>query len=144
MEGYITVLFGHNAFGELSYESAWVKILKKGYMLDNVLFYAKEYSWGDSIKVISHEGEYYADGLINESGHSTVRILFSDLSIRDEMRKNLIEMGCSSELSNVEELISVDIPVDVDYNKIRAYLEQGEQEEKWEYEEGCISYNHRK
>jgi hypothetical protein len=55
----------------------------------------------------------------------------------------LKEMGCESELSNMNTLISVDIPFNIVYRKILSFLENGEREGKWEYQEACISSVHK-
>ena len=66
-------------------------------------------------------------------------MLFSDPSIVSEVRLELNELGCSSELSNVERLISIDIPTAVSYNEIEKYLQSGLKKGVWEYQEACIS-----
>lgn len=142
MDQHIKILFVHDAFGEESFESAWAKNLGKGYELDNILFYSKNYSLGDIVSVEERDGELYVTGLIEEGGHSTVRVLTKGPKMIPTLRKNLEDMGCSSELSNFERLIAVDIPPNASYGKIRSFLEKGENEGKWEYQEACIASNH--
>lgn len=142
-DNYIKVLFLHSAFEEVSIESAWVKIEKENFILDNILFYAKEYSLGDKILVKEQSGEFYANGVVSESGHSTIRILFSSLEQVGLVREQFNNMGCASELSNIEKLIAVDIPPTVSYTKIANYLDKKEKDGELEYEEACISSFHR-
>jgi hypothetical protein len=143
-ENYVKLLFKHDAFEGNDVEGAWA--LKEGefYKLDNILFYAKEFSWGDIIKAKKENNELYAESLIQESGHSTVRILFSDVSLVELTRNLLKDKGCSSELSNYEKLIAVDIPSEVNYKSIVPFFEKGENDGKWEYQEACISTHHKK
>ena len=126
-----------------SIESAWAYYYKGEYRLDNILFYANEYSLGDLLQIESSNGELYVTGLIEESGHSTIRILLSTSNRVVIVRKELKDLGCDSELSNLETLISVDIPPTINYNDLISYMEKGEQEWNWEYEEACISTLHR-
>ncbi len=49
-------------------------------------------------------------------------------------------MGCSSELSELPRLVAVDIPADVEYRGVREFLEQGEADGEFEYEEGCLGF----
>lgn len=142
MENHSKILFQHTAFNKESIESAWAKKVKNGYQLDNILFYAKNYSWRDIVSVEEVEGELFVTGLVQENGHSTIRVLLSDVSEVPKIRKGLKELGCSSELSNMDNLIAVDIPPHVSYSVICNYLNQGESEEKWEYQEACIASNH--
>jgi hypothetical protein len=143
MENYVKLLFKHDAFEEESIESAWAKKKGEGYELNNILFYAKEYSLGDIIRAEEIEGELFATDLIEESGHSTIRILFSDVALVQPTRDTLKSKGCASELSNIDQLISVDIPPEVSYASIKHYLDEGLAKELWEYQEACISTKHR-
>ncbi len=139
---YIKVLFSHDAFDESALESAWVKIVEDRYVLDNVLFYATEYALGDVISVSKINDEWYATGLIEESGHSTIRLLFYDLDTRDKTRAYFQNKGCRSEISNIDLLIALDLPSNISYRKIKNYLEKGEEDRKWEYQEAAISTLH--
>lgn len=143
MKGYTKILFVHDAFGEDSIESAWAKKVKNGYQLENVLFYASNFSYGDIVQIKELAGDLYVTDLVEEKGHSTIRILFQEIAIIPEVRKRLRVLGCSSELSNIAELIAVDIPPEVSYSIIRQYLDQGEEQGKWEYQEACIAAGHR-
>lgn len=144
MDNYSKILFKHNAFEEEGIESAWAVKIGNNYQLDNILFYAQEYSLNDIIAVDDIDGELYVSALVEESGHSTTRILFDDTAIVESTRDILKGKGCSSELSNYEKLIAVDIPPLVSYKELKKYLEQGEKEGKWEYQEACISTRHGK
>jgi hypothetical protein len=127
--------------GEYEIESAWALPLGNNkYKLDNILFYAPEYSLGDIVKVEHRGEEPFVVGVVEESGHSTVRILFNDIDNVQTVRMYLDEIGCSSEISNIPILISVDIPPDKKYSDIKKYLDLGESEGKWSYEESCISH----
>lgn len=139
---HVKILFKHDAFDDESIESAWAMKIGNNYKLDNILFYAKEFSLGDIISANEINGELYADELIEESGHTTVRMLFNNKEQVSPIREKLKLMNCSSEISNVDRLISVDIPVEVDYSEMIAFLDAGEDKGEWEYEEASISSKH--
>lgn len=144
MEGeHVKILFRHDAFEGNDIESAWA--IKEGefYKLDNILFYAKEFSWGDLVKAKLINDELYVDGLVKESGHSTVRILFENVSDVQPTRDRLKNLGCDSELSDYEKLVAVDISPSVYFSDIVKYLDEGEKGGKWEYQEACISNHHK-
>lgn len=143
MENHTKIFFTHDAFGDESVESAWAEKIDNGYQLDNILFYAKNYSWGDIVSVEESNGELFVTGLVEEKGHSTIRILVSEISLVPILREELKKLGCSSELSNMKNLIAVDIPPQVPYSNIQNYLDKGETENKWEYQEAAIASNHR-
>jgi hypothetical protein len=130
-----------NANNEYELESAWADRIGSNYKLDNILFYAPEYSLGDIVSVEERNSELYVTGLIKESGHSTVRMLFEQKDDVPLIRNQLKEMGCESEISNISTLISVDIPPDIDYFKdIKPFLDEGIQNGKWGYEESCLAH----
>ena len=143
MENYVKLLFAHDAFEEESVESAWAVKVENGYQLDNILFYAKNYSWKDIVSAEEVEGELFVTGLVEEKGHSTVRVLLNEASQVPKLREVLKKLGCSSELSNMENMIAIDIPPTVPYDKIRDYLDEGEAEKKWEYQEASIATAHK-
>ena len=121
-------------------ESVWAVPHHNGYMLDNIPFYAKGFSYKDVISVNEFNGQLYADELIAASGHSTVRIWFSDEKDVASAREELNAMGCSSEISDLSRLVAVDIPPEIVYEKIQKYLVYGESTGKWDYEEACLGF----
>ncbi len=128
--------------GGYGIESVWAIPLSEGqYKIDNILFYAPEYSLGDVVSVENREGELFVKGLVSESGHSTIRIIFNNVDDVKKTREFLKALGCDSEISEVPILISVDIPPIISYSKIKKYLIEGEKMEKWSYEESCIAHN---
>lgn len=141
MEKSDKIIFEHknDANGEYELESAWAMKVGDHYKLDNILFYAPEYSWGDVVSVEERSGELYVTGLVKESGHSTVRILFNDQKDVQDVRDQLKKMGCDSEISNMPTLVAVDIPPQVDYATVKEFLEEGMRNEKWGYEESCLA-----
>jgi hypothetical protein len=121
-------------------ESAWAEKVSAYYKLDNILFYANNYSWGDLVEVENRSGELYVTRLIKESGHTTVRLIFYRTEIVEPTRIQLKEMGCESEVSNIPSLISVDIPPKVDYKSVKQFLDNGEEKEIWSYQEACLAH----
>jgi hypothetical protein len=72
-----------------------------------------------------------------------VRVLFSNTNTLTPLIQKLKKMGCTSELSNLPNLIAIDIPPSVSYRKVITELDNGEKAGDWEYEEGCISNLHK-
>ncbi|MGY4538173.1 hypothetical protein ACVW0P_002593 [Mucilaginibacter sp. UYNi724] len=136
------IIFEYNdADDQYALESAWAVKTSDGYKLDNILFYTLGYALGDVVSVDERNGELYVTGLIEESGHSTIRILFNNRDDVQSTRNKLKEMGCDSELSNISILISVDVPSEIDYKIIKQYLYQGELNGVWNYEESCLAHD---
>jgi hypothetical protein len=140
---YKKILFEHENAPEGGYgiESAWAIPEGDNFKLTNILFYAPEYSWGDVVSVENREGELFVTGLIQESGHSTVRIIFYKSDEVHDTIEYLISIGCDAEISNIPTLISVDIPAEISYKQVKEFLEGGRNLSKWDYEEACIAHN---
>lgn len=140
MDNQSKILFEFEDFnGEYAIESIWSTKLKNGYKIDNIPFYVKGFALGDVVSVQEKEGELYVVDLIEESGHSTIRILFNDINDIQQTRAELTNLGCESEISDNTVLISVDIPPTVQYEQIKKYLETGESADKWGYQEACLA-----
>jgi hypothetical protein len=139
---HVKILFEHtnSLNNDYGIESAWAIPAGLNYKLDNILFYAPEYSLGDILSVENRNGELYVNGLIEASGHSTIRMIINDPSSVNEIRSELKEMKCESEISDAENLISVDIPKEVNYFLIREFLVKGQLASKWSFEEACIAH----
>jgi len=135
------ILFEYRDFNDqYAIESAWASKVGENYCLENILFYASNYSFGDLLKVEHREGELYVVGLVEASGHSTIRIIFFDKDVISATMNELITIGCDYEGSDVPILMSVDIPPGVNYSVVKEYLEKGEQDHKWSYEEACLAH----
>lgn len=129
-----------DANDDYALESAWAEKTGNNYRLDNILFYAHGYSWGDIVETENRNGELFVTGLIEESGHSTIRIIFFSKESIPQTIDQLEKMGCHWEGSNIPTLISVDIAPEINYIPIRKFLEEGEEKDLWSYEEACLAH----
>lgn len=137
------ILFEYNDLNDdYAIESAWAEKEGDYYKLDNILFYAPNYSLGDIVKVENINGQLYVRELVQASGHSTIRIIFYDNELINTTEDWLIKMGCSFEGSDIRTLIAVDIPPDVNYTPIREYLTEGEDRDEWSYQESCLAHSY--
>jgi hypothetical protein len=123
------------------FESVWAVPEGSSYRIDNIPFFVRGVACGDLVSVSKQGDEICYRGLDSAGGHSTVRVLVTDEAdapvrqVRDELR----QLGCPSELSHVPGLIAVDVPPHVNYDNLRKFLDTGESEGRWEYEEGCVA-----
>ncbi len=110
------------------------------YRLDNIPFFALGVSAEDVVIATARDGELVFESLAAEGGHSTVRVMCESESDVTPARESLREMGCSSELSHIPRLFAVDIPPEVNYAKVRAYLLGGRDKGKWDVQESCVAH----
>ncbi len=124
--------------GSVDVESLWATREPNGYRIDNIPFFAYGFAWGDVVAVsLDADGGMRVTELVAASCHSTVRVLFSSADDVNPVRDELRVMGCDSELCGVL-LVAVDVPPNVSYASVRTYLEKGEADGKFEFEEGCL------
>jgi hypothetical protein len=129
--------------GELQSESLWCKLEKDGCIVDNIPFVARRVSLGDKIKVEYDEDEnkYYFDDFIEISGNTTLRVFFKDIDLINPTGKQLENLGCVWEGFLQRRMIAVNVPKNQDYLPVKEYLDKGENEGIWTYEESCLCHD---
>ncbi len=140
MSEHVKILFEYPIGDSNGTETLWALPKGEGYKLDNIPFYVKGVSFGDVVSAKVVEGCIYMKELLTPSGHSTVRLWFANENDVQPVRESLKSMGCNSEISDQPRLLAVDIPPSISYEIIRAYLDEGESNGKWDYEEACLGF----
>lgn len=142
MKNTIKVLFEISSADkqETDIESVWAIPEGNGFRLDNIPFYVKGFAFGDLVHAKQINGSYVVDGLLSPSGHSTIRIWFLNTKDIQSTRAFLEATGCGSEVSDQPQLVAVDVPPNVSYAEIQAFLEDGLSKGKWDYEEACLGF----
>lgn len=121
------------------WESLWAYEVEPGlYSIDNVPFFARGVSWGDVVSVERVADELHFKEVVRPSRHSVIRVIVYDSSKAAEMHDKLKAMKCETEQSHLPSLLTVDCPPTADLGKIRAFLEEGEADGRWTYEEASI------
>lgn len=128
----------------------WVWASRVGdatFRIDNVPFFAKGISSGDIVAANQTDKGLIFGSLVQSSGHSTVRVvvLRGDRDDREmqalvaDLRASLKALGCSTELSHIPNLFSVDIPPEVSYKAVSEFLSLKENNGILEYEEASVA-----
>lgn len=124
-------------------ETLWAVPTSEGFQLDNIPFYAYSVACGDIVSAEPEDdGMLFFTGLVQTSGNSCVRLRFEDVNKVQAVRDALRSMGCDSELDGTS-LVAVNVPAEVVYASIRAYLNQLESSAVLDYEEACLASNHK-
>ena len=117
------------------------------FKIDRIPFFAKGIGCGDIVEAEETKDGLIFKRLIEPSGHSTVRVVIFRNGRNDEqsgaevggLREALRTMGCSTELSHIPNLITIDIPPEVDYQSVKTLLSEKEHDGFLEYEEACLA-----
>ena len=129
-------------------ETLWaVRVGPDQFRLDNIPFFVCGVSCFDVIEAREGQaGRWKYRRLLRPSGHSTLRVVFFDRetngpSLEERVREllnNLRGLGCSTEISHIPGLISVDVPPGGTLTHVRPILETGMVRGQWDYEEATL------
>lgn len=125
---------------EYRIETMWAIPIGKNFKLDNVPFYAMGVSRGDIVSAEKEDGRFHFKKVLKRAGNITVRIYLSEKKAVRETCKELQAMGCSVEISDIPELIAVDMSPKIFYKDVLGYIDDGVAKEKWIYEEACLGF----
>lgn len=126
--------------GNYQIESVWATKEGDYYRINNIPFLASNIALNDLVKAEEDSGALYFEELIEASGHSVVQIIILKDETKDVLTAELETRRCTWEGSHLNNLISVDVPSDVDYSPLKKYLDNGEQNGFWTYKEACLAH----
>lgn len=129
---------GPNAWHGFETESLWAETVSASrYKLANTPFFAKGVSFEDVVFVKKKEGLLYYKSTSILSGRSTYRIIPNTDVDFDRAWEPLSRLGCTYENSSRGiGLIAVDVPQSANIYEAYSFLEWGENEGIWSFEEG--------
>lgn len=141
--------FYSEALDEHMAETIWAKVVdkKKGhFQIENIPFYVPNLATDDLVKAeyLEKEKTYIFKEIVQYSGNSIIRVIrlnkgFDTVELREKFQK----WGCNSEKWN-EDYFAMEIPKDVNYNKIRKELKKLEKKEVISFAEAVLSDAHQK
>lgn len=144
MKGNINVIVKYHDDEDpqkIKLEGMWATHHGKYYQLNNIPFFSRSLALGDIVSGEAIGDEVYVVELIEESGNSTIRILFLDTTIVNETIEYLNLLGCNTSLHESGNFLAVNVPRNINYYKqIKPYLDKGEMQELWNYEEACLAH----
>ncbi|QDU82534.1 hypothetical protein Pla110_42920 [Polystyrenella longa] len=120
-------------------ESLWAIEREEGmYEIANIPFFVRGIAYGDIVKASTETGELIFEEKVEYLGHITLRIILYDLSCMKRVCEELEKLGCDWEGSHLNNLISVDVPPQSEYENVLEFLRIYIESEQLEYEEGAI------
>jgi hypothetical protein len=125
------------------YQIEMIDATKEGeyFRVASTPFFAKHLAIGDLIAVDDEDGVHYFDDLIGKSGHSTIRIIFIDETVTETTLREVRNLGAIPHfLPDTVRLVALDIPPNIEYSRIKAYLQEGMNNQLWDFEEACLGW----
>lgn len=122
-------------------EGVWCTPLENGdFQVDNIPFYVPGLALGDIVSAEEEDGVLFGTGVTDQNGHSTVRVVFFNAAVVDEVRALLEASGCSWESMKDSSFTAVDVPPEVDYDKVIEILTVRADTDDLDFEESCIQH----
>jgi hypothetical protein len=128
-----------DGYPPVSFEGVWA-IHQGGdrFEIDNIPFFTREVTLGDVVEAIERGGELDYVRMVEQSGNSLIRIVYYDGSDPAALRKELEQLGCSTEWNSDHQLIAVNVPLEVKLSNVQEFLQEGFNQDRWDYEEAVI------
>src|SRR5262245_28412894 len=93
------------------------------FVIDNIPFFATQATLGDVVTVVSTSEGIEYDSTVEESGNSLIRVAAFKEDMVPQIRKELRDLGCSSEEFKGRPLIAVNVPGNANLSWVQNYLE---------------------
>ncbi len=123
------------------WEGLWATARENGtYEIDNAPFYVRDIGLGDIVSVTEEDGELYFRQLLKASSNTTVRVFVRDASKVQEIRNDLGQIGCDSELSDSPRMFALVIPASTHLDQVLEYLDSKATAGEIDFEESAIRY----
>ena len=128
--------------GEIAEETIWVERVGKNFKVDNIPFYAPNIAVNDIISVENDDGILYFDELVKPSGHSTLQVIFFKETEIKRVLMSIEQIGCHWEGMKDQPYFAMDIPPNVDYKRVRQFLDHELDNKILDFKEACLSEKH--
>jgi hypothetical protein len=129
-----------DGYPPVAIEGIWTRLINGIHLVDNIPFYAYGVGPGDQISVKQDPEGLWFDKLIKPSGVSVFRVFIKDRNDIPAVRGALLDLSCPSEIDAQMGLIAIEIPVNVDLMPVLNYLMEGQETEKFDFEEGVLRH----
>jgi len=84
--------------------------------------------------------ELFFEDIIQESGNSTIQIVFFENEFEKKVLNDILELDCSWEGSDNPRCFSINVPKDVDYVPVKEMLELWLEKNVLDYKESCLAH----
>ena len=129
-----------DGYPPVAVESLWAEpgANAKEYVIDNIPFFARDATIGDTVLVCEEEGNRWFERLVCCSSNSLLRVVFFDRSRVEEINKRLVSLGCSTEYMKEYNLLAVSVPETAKLGDVQSYLQAEAGAGHIDYEEAIL------
>ncbi|WP_200626167.1 DUF4265 domain-containing protein [Pseudomonas sp. LAM2023] len=145
MDVYEKIIFNlvpdEDGYPSVSTEAIWgIRVGLGEYRIDNVPGYIYGVSKGDVVKTEKIDGESVATSVLRQGGHTTLRVFAEDKELKAKVVKEIEALGGRCSVSSAFSLFSVDLPPEVNFQAVDAYLEGLVESGAIAYEDACLQH----
>lgn len=114
-----------DGYPPVAVESLWAAPSTKPneYVIDNVPFFIRDVTIGDTVRVREEEGHHWFDGLVSRSQNSLVRVVYFDRTCVEKISEQLVALGCSTEFLREHNLMAVSVPFSTNLTDVQVLLQ---------------------
>lgn len=129
-----------DGYPPVAVESLWAEPSEKSdeFVIDNVPFFVRVATIGDTVRVREYHGRRWFDSLVRQSGNSLIRVVFFDQDRVDAVSRHLMGMGCSTEFLGEHNLMAVNIPSSVSLRDVQMCLQDEADAGRVDFEEPIL------
>ncbi len=129
-----------DGYPPVAVESLWAQPAGEpgAYILDNVPFFTRDATIGDTVHVREEDGNLWFESVLARSTNSLVRVVFFDRGAVQDISRQLESLGCSVEYIAAHNLLAVSIPGKVPLGSVQLCLQDEASADKIDYEEAIL------
>jgi hypothetical protein len=129
-----------DGYPDIAVESVWAKpsVASGEYVVDNIPFFIRDATIGDTLKAHEEDGILWFDCLTRRSSNSLVRVVFFNRECKPRIAQELAYTGCQVEYFEKYNLLAINIPGDVKLSDVQAYLGREAEAGNIDYEEPIL------
>lgn len=110
------------------------------FIVDNIPFFARQATLGDTVKIIESGEGFLFDELVAPSSNSLIRVVVFEPTVVDEVRAELKRLGCSTESFKGIKILAVNVPATASLHAVQEYLQALEVRDVASYEEPILRH----
>ena len=115
------------------------------FRVENAPFFVRDLAVGDLVRAVPsalETGPVFVER-VAWSGNCTIRVMpLRNGELADDDVGLVVDafkaLGIQSETAGVYPIVSLCVPMDADLAAVKALIEQGQRDGRWEWEEGCV------
>ena len=137
---YFRLVQDEDGYPPVAVETLWAKrgANRREYVIDNIPFFARDATIGDTVLVREEDGCRWFERLVRRSRNSLMRVVFFDRTCVERVSEHLVAQGCSTEYLRDHNLLAVNVPDSVNLADVQDYLQAEASTGSIDYEEPIL------